>query len=118
MPDHFYTGRAALDVVSYVFNEDVWSQRLSGSLKLIFERLGLGHHFDVTMTGKLGLEFAMYQMLYTGVPIDLCQCYPCHGSPIRNCLIVLNSDDARDEETDFVIENAQQAPRQVPYPPN
>ena len=44
VPDHFYTGVKALDVVGYVFNEDVWSRRQSGSLKSFFERLGLGHY--------------------------------------------------------------------------
>ena len=124
VPEEFSTGGAPLNVKGYIFNENIWSLRLTGCLNMF-----LPQHFDVKMTGTLGLEFAMNQLLYTGVPVRLCQCYPFQGAPditIREYPIVLDTDpesEGGDEgsesgtEPAFVIENAQQAPRQVEYPP-
>ena len=124
VPEEFSTGGAPLYVKGYIFNENIWTLRLVGCLNAF-----LPQHFEVKLTATLGLEFAMNQLLYTGVPVCLCQCYPFQGAPditIREHPIVLDSDtetEGGDEGTEsgsapaFVIENAQQAPRQVDYPP-
>lgn len=122
VPEEFSTGGAPFDVKGYIFDEDVWSLRLAGCLRLF-----LPHRLDVKMMGKLGKQFAANQMVYTGVPVYLCSCYPFHGAPnitIKSFPIILHSDtEAEGEEPesgnepDSIIENSQQAPRQVEYPP-
>ena len=115
----FSTGGAPLDVRGCMLGKDAW---LTGCLKSF-----LPQNLKVEMTCKLGMTFTTLQMPYTGVPSDLCQCYPFHGAPdltLKHFPIILGSDGAgAEEETesgsepDCVIENSHQAPRLLPYPP-
>lgn len=96
--------------------------RLAGCLKLFLPR-----RFNVETLDKLGSQFVMQQMLYTGVPVHLCQCYPFHGAPditINDFPIVLCSDSEvvgeeveSESEPDSINEMAQQAPGLGEYPP-
>ena len=119
-PDEFSTGGAPLDVRGCMLNEDTWSLRLAGCLKHFLPK-----NFDVAMTGKLGMAFTTLQMSYTGVPSNLCLCYPFHGAPdltVKDYPIVIGTEEAAEEresgsEPDCVIEHSIQAPRLVPQPP-
>ena len=70
-PDEFLTGEAPLDVRVCMVCEDIWSLMLAGCLKRF-----LPQDFDATMTGNLDMAFTTIQMPYTGVPSNLCFCYP------------------------------------------
>ena len=128
MPDKFSTGSTP-DELGYIFDENIWSQRLTGCLKLFLAKAKDLRLPDVEMTGSFASQFKMKQKLSTGLPVTLCPCYMFHGAPdvtIGNSPIVVDPDregpreegeePSSESEPEYIIENSLQAPPQREYP--
>ena len=113
VPEYLSTGGAPTNSKGHTFSEDVWSARLCGCLKQFLPK---EYGKLVTLTCKIGKEFKHRQAVYTGVPPEMCGCYPFHRSPditIGSTQVMLSRDeqDSGSEvesgsEAEAVIENS------------
>ena len=118
IPLQYSTDGGDLYLEGYQMAENVWTEKLKGCLDHF-----LPTGFKVDLTIDDGKMFHRTQNGYTGLPIDLCNCYPFHGSPDLviarrvdetdngdEVMVSGNETDNSDEEE--LTENAQQLTRQ------
>ena len=74
----FVTGGVDTDISGATFDENTWTRRLCGCLKLVVTD-ELKH--SIRYTAEDGPWFGHKQSKETGLPVDLVGCYPFRGAP-------------------------------------
>ena len=117
VPEYFYTGGAPVNTKGNMFSENVWSTRLAGALK---QFLPEKYQELVRVTCHFGPQFKSRQQTFTGLPPNLCSCYPFQGSPDiviqGQPLMLCEQEEEMSENT--IFENSLQAVKQTEeFPP-
>lgn len=111
--DYFDTGSDLFDVCGVTFDENTWTRRLCGCLKLVAPNL----KESIRYTAEDGQRFKHKQRAHSELPVELAACYPFQGAPditIKKKVIsqLRSYEEDRDSMDSDIVENAHAMPGQ------